>query len=76
MCRIWQSFYQGFNDVLSSWGNEFVGVTLQETMRLNDAEAGRQLRSGQAVLRLPDFSLDRYDMSAAGVIEATPETHC
>lgn len=67
-------FYQGFNDVLSSWGSDFVGVTLQENMRLNDAEAGRRLRSGQAVFQLPDISLDTYDMSAAGVIEATPET--
>lgn len=67
-------FYQGFNDVLSSWGSDVVGVTLQENMRLNDAEAGRRLRSGQAVFQLPDIALDRYDMSAAGVIEATPES--
>jgi len=67
-------FYQGFNDVLSSWGAGYVGVTLQEDMRLNDSEAGRRLRAGQPVLQLPGLSLNSYDMSEAGVIEATPES--
>jgi lysophospholipase L1-like esterase len=67
-------FYQGFNDVLSAWGGDVVGVTLQEEMRLNDSEAGRILRSNQPVLRLPTMSLDTLDMTQAGFIDATPET--
>lgn len=66
-------FYQGFNDILSAWGTGLTGVTLQEEMRLNDSEAGRRLRAGQAVLRLPNQSLTQYDMTSAGVISATPE---
>lgn len=66
-------FYQGFNDVLGAWGNDAVGVTLQETMRLNDAEAGRILRSGQPVLRLPNFDLAQLDMSQAAVENLTAE---
>lgn len=65
-------FYQGFNDILSAWGTGFIGVTLQEDMRLNDSEAGRRLRAGQPVLQLPNESLNQYDMSSAGVISATP----
>lgn len=67
-------FYQGFNDVLAAWGNDAVGVTLQENMRLNDAEAGRLLRAGQPVLSLPNFDLAQFDMSQAAVISVTPET--
>jgi lysophospholipase L1-like esterase len=67
-------FYQGFNDVLSAWGSDVVGITLQEEMRLNDAEAGRILRSNQPVFRLPNFTLDTLDMTQAGFIAATPET--
>lgn len=66
-------FYQGFNDVLSAWGADFVGVSLQESMRLNDSEAGRILRYGQPLLQLPNLSLDIYDMSGASVFESTPQ---
>lgn len=66
-------FYQGFNDVLSAWGYDIVGVTLQEEMRLNDSEAGRMLRSNLPVFLLPDFSLDSLDMSEAAVVPESPE---
>jgi lysophospholipase L1-like esterase len=63
-------FYQGFNDVLSAWSQDLTGLTLQENMRLNDAEAGRILRSGQPVLRLPNEPLQQYDFSLANVQSA------
>jgi lysophospholipase L1-like esterase len=66
-------FYQGFNDVLAAAASDYTGVTLQEEMRLNDSEAGRILRAGQPLFRLPDYSLDDYDMSRAAVKPATPE---
>jgi lysophospholipase L1-like esterase len=66
-------FYQGFNDVLAAWGNDAVGVTLQENMRLNDAEAGRKLRAGQPVLSLPNFKLTQLDLSQAAVSNVTAE---
>lgn len=66
-------FYQGFNDILSAWGAGQVGVTLQEDMRLNDAEAGRRLRAGQPVLRLPTLSLEDIDLSSAGVTPVSAE---
>jgi len=66
-------FYQGFNDVLSAWAANQSGLTLQEEMRLNDAEAGRLLRSGQPLLRLPHQSLADFDLSAAGVAETTAQ---
>jgi hypothetical protein len=66
-------FYEGFNDVLSAWSQGLAGITLQENMRLNDAEAGRILRAGQPVLLLPNESLQQYDMSLANVEDATAE---
>jgi lysophospholipase L1-like esterase len=67
-------FYEGFNDVLSAWSQNLTGITLQENMRLNDAEAGRILRTGQPVLRLPNETLQQYDMSLANVDNATAAT--
>ena len=66
-------FYQGFNDVLSAWGNDLVGVTLQEAQRLGDSEAGRLLRMGQPVLRPPLYALTDYDLTLSGAAPATPE---
>jgi lysophospholipase L1-like esterase len=66
-------FYEGFNDVLSAWGGDVVGVTLQEEMRLNDSEAGRLLRANLPVLLLPNYSLDSLDMSQAAVVPKSPE---
>lgn len=43
-------FYGGFNDLLAGYSQDIAGVTLQEFQRMNDAEAGRALRSGQPVL--------------------------
>jgi lysophospholipase L1-like esterase len=67
-------FYEGFNDVLSAWSQGLTGITLQENMRLNDAEAGRILRAGQPVLRLPNETLQQYDMSLANIENATTES--
>lgn len=67
-------FYQGFNDVLSAWGQDLTGITLQENSRLNDTEAGRILRNGQPVLRMPNESLQQYDLSLAYVTNADAET--
>jgi lysophospholipase L1-like esterase len=58
-------FYQGFNDILAAYYQQYAGVTLQEDMRLNDSEAGRLLRSGQPVLRLPNFALADIDLTLA-----------
>ncbi|MDQ7023973.1 MAG: hypothetical protein Q9P44_00255, partial [Anaerolineae bacterium] len=67
-------FYQGFNDTLSAWGQNLTGITLQENSRLNDTEAGRILRNGQPVLRMPNESLQQYDLSLANVENADAET--
>jgi hypothetical protein len=67
-------FYEGFNDVLSAWSQGLTGITLQENMRLNDAEAGRILRASQPVLRLPNEALQQYDVSLANVENATAES--
>lgn len=66
-------FYQGFNDVLSAWGNDLVGVTLQEAQRLGDSEVGRLLRMGQPVLRPPFAELTTYDLTLSGAGPVTPE---
>lgn len=63
-------FYQGFNDTLAALIQGYSGVTLQEDMRISDVEAGRLLRAGQPVLRLPSISLDDVDLSLAGVESA------
>lgn len=60
-------FYQGFNDVLAALIQGHTGVTLQEDMRIADVEAGRQLRGGQPVFRLPFTPLENYDLTLAGV---------
>lgn len=60
-------FYQGFNDILSAWRQDVAGLTLQEGFRVADSEAGRRLRAGNPVLRLPSVDLTTYDFSAAGV---------
>jgi lysophospholipase L1-like esterase len=67
-------FYQGFNDTLSAWAQGVTGVSLQENMRLNDAEAGRRLRAGQPVLRLPAFQLTDNDLSRAAVTPTRADT--
>jgi lysophospholipase L1-like esterase len=67
-------FYEGFNDVLSAWSQDLSGLTLQENMRLNDSEAGRILRSGQPVLRLPNEPLQQYNFSLANVQNADAQT--
>lgn len=66
-------FYQGFNDVLASLIQGYTGVTLQEDMRIADVEAGRSLRAGQPVFRLPIARLEDYDLSLAGVEPTTAE---
>lgn len=66
-------FYQGFNDILAAYYQQYAGVTLQEDMRLNDSEAGRLLRSGQPVLRLPTFALSEIDLSLAAAQPTSAE---
>lgn len=60
-------FYQGFNDTLTAYLQRYAGVSLQEDMRAADSEAGRILRSGRPLLRLPGFNLDDHDFSLAAV---------
>lgn len=60
-------FYQGFNDTLTAYLQRYAGVSLQEDMRAADSEAGRILRSGRPLLRLPGFNLDAHDFSIAAV---------
>lgn len=60
-------FYQGFNDTLTAYLQRYAGVSLQEDMRAADSEAGRILRSGRPLLRLPGFNLDSHDFSIAAV---------
>jgi lysophospholipase L1-like esterase len=56
-------FYGGFNDVLSAYSQNITGVTLQESQRLSDSEAGRLLRIGQPILRPVTENLSQYDLS-------------
>jgi lysophospholipase L1-like esterase len=56
-------FYGGFNDILSAYSQNISGVTLQESQRLSDSEAGRLLRTGQPILRPITQNLNAYDLS-------------
>lgn len=66
-------FYQGFNDVLSAWGQGLTGLTLQETQRVADVEAGRLLRGGQPLLSPLSPDLNTHVFSLAGITGAAPE---
>lgn len=59
-------FYGGFNDTLAAYGEGLVGVTLQESQRLSDSEAGRRLRTGQFLLSPLNLSLTLYHHEQAG----------
>jgi len=59
-------FYQGFNDVYSAYLQDITGIPYRENQRVSDVEAGRLLRSGQPMLRLPDGDISGYDWSLVG----------
>jgi lysophospholipase L1-like esterase len=67
-------FYQGFNDTLAAYGENLAGVTLQESVRLSDAEAGRQLRQGQPLLSPMKVPLERFDMIQAATYPTSAES--
>ncbi len=67
-------FYQGFNDILAAYYQGYAGVTLQEDMRFNDSEAGRLLRTGQPVLRLPNFALSEISLELAAAQPTSAQT--
>lgn len=64
-------FYHGFNDVYSAWLQDMVGIPLRESQRVSDVEAGRLLRGGMPVLRLPDANLSQYDWSLVATTGAS-----
>ena len=66
-------FYHGFNDVFSAWLQGLVGIPLRESQRVSDVEAGRLLRGGQPVLRLPAADLSQYDWSLVAARGASAE---
>lgn len=66
-------FYQGFNDVYSAYLQDISGIPYRENQRVSDVEAGRLLRSGQPVLRLPDGDIRVYDWSLVGEPSASAE---
>lgn len=66
-------FYQGFNDILSAYSQQMTGVTLQETQRIVDVEAGRLLRAGQPVLQPLSISLEQFDLSLAATDSIDPQ---
>ncbi len=63
-------FYQGFNDVLSAYRQGRSGIPYEERQRVSDVEAGRLLRRGQPVLRLPEEDISGYDWSLVGSADA------
>ena len=63
-------FYQGFNDVFSAYTQGRSGIPYQEHQRVSDVEAGRILRRGQPVLRLPDGDIREYDWSLVSKTDA------
>lgn len=67
-------FYQGFNDIYSAYLQDTAGIPYRENQRVSDVEAGRMLRSGQPVLRLPDGDISTYDWSLVGTGSATAES--
>ena len=56
-------FYGGFNDILSTYSQDYVGLTLQEKDRVSDSEVGRTLRGGQPVIRPISVSLADEDFT-------------
>ena len=66
-------FYQGFNDVFSAYSQGRSGIPYQEHQRVSDVVAGRLLRSGQPVLRLPVEDISRYDWSLVGEADASAD---
>lgn len=66
-------FYQGFNDVYSAYLQSSAGLPYREHQRVSDVEAGRILRSGQPVFRLPDGDFSTYDWSLIGTNSATAQ---
>ena len=64
-------FYQGFNDVFSAYRQGRAGLPYQEQQRVSDVEAGRILRGGQPVLRLPDGDISSYDWTLASSPDAS-----
>ena len=66
-------FYQGFNDVYSAYLQDTAGIPYREDQRVSDVEAGRSLRSGQPVFRIPDGDISSYDWSLVGTASASAE---
>lgn len=66
-------FYQGFNDVFSTYLQDITGIPYREHQRVSDVEAGRTLRNGQPVLRLPDGDISTYDWSLVGTHSASAQ---
>lgn len=67
-------FYNGFNDLYSAYLQDTSGIPYRENNRISDAEAGRLLRAGQPVFRLPDGDIARFDWSLVGPKDATAQT--
>ncbi len=63
-------FYQGFNDVFSAYTQDRSGIPYEEHQRVSDVEAGRLLRRGQPVLRLPEGDISRHDWSLISSADA------
>lgn len=59
-------FYDGFNDLYSAYLQDISGIPYRESNRISDAEAGRLLRAGQPVFRLPDGDITAFDWSLVG----------
>jgi lysophospholipase L1-like esterase len=66
-------FYQGFNDIYSAYLQDTAGIPYREHQRVSDVEAGRSLRSGQPVFRLPDGDISTYDWSLIGTTSASAQ---
>lgn len=66
-------FYQGFNDIYSAYLQDITGIPYREHQRVSDVEAGRSLRSGQPIFRLPDGDISTYDWSLMGANSASPQ---
>jgi len=66
-------FYQGFNDVYSAYLQDTAGIPYREYQRVSDVEAGRSLRSGQPVFRIPDGDISTYDWSLVGTASASAQ---
>lgn len=66
-------FYQGFNDVYAAYLQDVTGIPYRENQRVSDVEAGRLLRAGQPVFRLPDGDISSYDWSLVGESGASAE---